>query len=149
MADLNAKNYQLIQNNPSEALPKGELNGKIKTMYDEITLSAELSVNDEILLYNLPAGARVVEALISGPSLGTTGIISLGHKANNEDAEDDDAFIASADMGGQAVKENIPAGAAGLLKKFASETQIFAKCSEASDAGSGQKIQFLISFVVD
>lgn len=149
MAQLNANNYQLTQNAPSSQLPKGELNGRVKTMFDEIVLAAELAANDEINLYKLPAGARVIEAMIVSPSLGATGILQLGHRANAELAEDADAFIASADAGGQAVKAQMPAGSAGLLKKFESETQIYSKCTELSAAGTGLTIKFLISYVVD
>lgn len=150
MAIVNAVNYQLTQNVPSEKLPKGALNGRIKTLYDYYTFpAAAFAANDEINLFSLPKGARVVEAMVIGPSLGTTGIFSLGHRANDDDDEDPDAFIAAADMGGQAAKALSPAGSAGLLKKFESETQIYAKCTEVTTAAAGLDIEFLISYVVD
>lgn len=146
----NAINYQLTQNVPSQKIPMGELNGKIRVMYDSYVFPADVfALNAEIDLGKLPAGARVIEALVKSVSLGTTGIFSLGHRANSELAEDADAFIAAADAGGQAAKALMPAGAAGLLIKFASETQVYLKCTEATDSALNDKIEVLIQYVVD
>lgn len=148
---MNADNYAKSITSPVQKIDKGELNGKTKNMYDSITLDAELALNDEILLPNLPEGARVIEAIIKSPSLGATGILSLGHKAGVTEVEDDNAFIPAADAGGQAVVEKMSGtlGNVGHFKKFGETVQLFAKCTEASAAGTGAKIEFLIQYVVD
>ncbi len=151
MADFNAKNYDLINSVPSKQADVGEVVGKMKVLFDEFTCGQNVyAISDKILVgAKLPKGARVLEAQLVSPSLGTTGIMQLGFLANGVDAEDLDAFIVSADAGGQAVKALIPAGAAGLHKKFEAETQLVINFTEASDAANGDKISVAIHYVMD
>lgn len=151
MADFNAKNYDLINSVPSKQADVGEVVGKMKVLFDEFTCGQNVyAISDKILVgAKLPKGARVLEAQLVSPSLGTTGIMQLGFLANGVDAEDLDAFIVSADAGGQAVKALIPAGAAGLHKKFEADTQCVINFTEASDSANGDKISVAIHYVMD
>lgn len=151
MADFNAKNYALINSVPAKQAEIGEVVGKMKILFDEFDCAQNVyAIADKILIgAKLPKGARVIEAQICSPSLGTTGIMQLGFLANGIDSEDLDAFIVSADAGGQAVKGQIPAGAAGLHKKFSADTQAVINFTEASDAANGLKISVSIHYVMD
>jgi hypothetical protein len=142
MATLNADNYAKSIAVPQEQLPIGDYSGKVRVLREEITLEAELAANDLILCSKLPQGARIVDALMKSPSLGTTGIIQLGISG------DVDYFIASHDAGGAAAASRM-ANEAGLLEKSEDEVQPIIKCTEASDAGTGKKIQVLISYVLE
>lgn len=148
MATLNGKNYKKVYvDKPSQKADKGEYNGHVKTLYDEITLAGDLGLGDEILLGKLPVGARVLSAVVKSPSLGSTGILDLGYKANGVDVEDQDGFVAAADAGGQAVQANGTGVAIG--KKFDAETTVFAKVTEASDLGNGLTVQAWVHYIVD
>jgi hypothetical protein len=151
MADFDAKNYSLINSVPAKQAEIGEVCGKMKILFDEFDCAQNVyAISDKILIgAKLPKGARVLEAQLVSPSLGTTGIMQLGFLANGVDAQDLDAFIVSADAGGQAVKALIPAGAAGLHKKFEAETQLVINFTEASDAATGDKISVAIHYVMD
>ena len=151
MPNFNAKNYDLINSVPAKQAEIGEVGGKMKILFDEFTAGQNVyAIADKILIgAKLPKGARVIEAQLISPSLGTTGIMQLGFLANGVDAEDLDAFIVSADAGGQAVKALSPAGAAGLHKKFAADTQVVINFTEASDAASGDLISVAIHYVMD
>ena len=150
MAIVNAINYAKTLSEPSEKQDKGDLNGRIKHYYDEYIFPADVfAANDEINLMELPAGARIIEATLWGPSLGTTGIFALGHRLSGSDVEDGDAFIAAADFRGQAAKAQMPAGSAGALKKFESAVQLYLEATEATDSAAGDKIQVSIQYVLD
>lgn len=141
MANIDAVNYAKKNAVPSEKIAPGDANGFLYHAYDEVTLLAELAVNDIIRTgIVVPAGARVVEAYVISPSLGATGILQLGTAA------DPDALIAAADAGGQAIKAMSDAGAADLEVKLAVDTNYQLKCTEVSASGTGKKIQVAVIY---
>jgi len=93
-------------------------------------------------MMKIPAGSRILDAVISSPSLGTTGIVQLGTIA------DPDRYIASADAGGQAVRAKMPAGAAGEFEELAVETQLALKCTEISTEITGI-VKVAVYYVMD
>jgi len=150
MAIVNSLNNAKISAIPSKKIEKGEFGGKVRSLFDSYVFpGAVFAANDEINLITLPKGARVVDAKIVSPSLGATGIFTLGHRANLEDAEDDNALVISADAGGQAVSASMAAASVANLKKFESETQLYLKCSEATAAANGLEIKVFVEYVLD
>lgn len=145
-------NYtKAFESNPVQIVDQGMTGGKVKCIMDSYTLpSAVIDVGDVVKIGAglLPAGARVVDATIACASLGDTGILKLGYEANGVDAADDDAFIASADAGGQAVLAKPAAGAAGIFKKLGAATQIVLGCSEIS-TNNNVEIKVAVFYVVD
>lgn len=157
MATLYSSNYTKANITANGVVGRGEQGGRIKVMYDEYTLpGVVLALNDEIVLGNLPPYARVVEAEISCASLGTTGKLSLGHRASVTPAdatinEDADAFIDEANAGGAAVTEMMTANAnlAGNKLQFGNqETTVFATCTEVS-TNTAVTIKFGVWYIVD
>jgi hypothetical protein len=143
MATLNADNYAKTIAVPQEQLPIGDHSGKVRMAYDEITLSAELAVNDLInVCGKIPEGARIVDAMIVSPSLGTTGQLQLGYSS------DADYLIALHDAGGAAAKTKM-ASEDGLLVKNEDAIQLQLKCIEASDAGATKKIKVAVFYVLE
>jgi len=143
MADFNAVNYaKAYVNVPSEKIPPGEISGGLMVAYDEYTFDADaFALNDIIKLgIKIPKGARIHEAVVIAPSLGTTGIFSLGTST------DPDALVVAADAGGQAVKAVSPAGAADLGKELTADTLYELKCTEATDAADTLKIQVWVMY---
>lgn len=74
--------------------------------------------------------------------------MKLGYEANGVDAADDDAFISSADAGGQAVMQHPNAGCAGIFKTLGAETQVVLGCSEIS-TNNNVKIDVAVFYVLD
>lgn len=154
MTDYNMDNYSAYADDSGKSDPNN-INAKVKCLYDEFTLTAELAVNDELLMHNLPEGARIIDAYIHSDQLGTTGILDLGLKAyTNKDgssvSEDSDALVASADAGGQAVLGKMAAGAAGASAEIGKGgAQVFLTCTEASDAGIGDKVRAAVFYLLD
>ena len=147
-----AANYtKAFLSTPVQMVEQGVSGGKVKCLYDTYTLpTAVINVGDVVKLgaLKLPKGAKVVDATIACASLGTTGILKLGYEANGVDAADDDAFIASADAGGQAVMAKPAAGAAGIFKTLGAETQVVLGCSEIS-TNNNVKIEVAVFYIVD
>ncbi len=131
--------------NPAVPVAQGESGGKVKCLYDSYTLpTAVIDVGDKIVMggLKLPAGARVVDATLKCASLGTTGILTLGVEGTQ------DAFIASADAGGQAVLAKPAAGAVGILNKYTTEQQVIVGCTEIS-TNNNVKIEVAVFYVLD
>ena len=137
--------------NPSEKIPAKEETGKGRYIYDSyVFLANVMAVNDTIELMKLPKGAKIMSAVVKSPSLGTTGIFDLGIKTNGVEAADADFFVASADAGGQAVQKTMFSSlAAGLFVELSAETQVLLKCTEATDAALGLKIEVVIEYSVE
>lgn len=128
----------------------GEAVGRVRSVYDEYTFPAAAFASGDVIEIGskLPAGARVVDAQVKCPSLGTTGIFTLGYAANGLDVADPDAFL-TADAGGQAVLAKPSLSSAGILKKFEAETQLILTSTEVTTAAAGLKIQVEVEFVLD
>jgi hypothetical protein len=151
MAALQGVNAAIAQDvNGAKKIPSGEHKGKERILFDEYTFLAEAANNDTLDIGGkLPAGARVVGAVVNSPDLGGTGTLNLGFSANGVDAADDDAFIAGADASGQAVLAQPGAGVAGIGKQFAADTQVQLKFVGATASATGKKIQSWIRYVLD
>jgi hypothetical protein len=119
---------------PSLKIQKGEVAGRKRLLYDKDTLAAALQVGDTIEIGHIPANSIVTDAKVFiSKSLGATGIFDLGYKANGVDAADSDAFVKSADAGGQAALQRMTYQSAGAFKRFTAETQVVLICTEVMD----------------
>lgn len=155
MATLEGVNYAKINSEPSVKVPEGETNGKPKVLYDKHVFAGDVNAIGDIIKFGglLPKGARVLEATVKCPSLGTTGILSLGWAAGADAVEAADAdgliVVAQLDAGGQAVLGKTTAASAGAGKQFAEAVQVQAIFTEASDDAAGKTIECWIEYVMD
>ena len=153
MADLNMSNRAVVVNGGK--ISPGNYNASKKGIYDELTLVAELAVNDELLMDKIPEGARIINAFVKSDSLGVTGILDLGlkayvNKAAVTIAEDQDSLVDQADAGGQKVLKNsgLNSVAIGAIVGKGG-AQPFLKCTELSTAGTGIKVIAVIEYIID
>jgi hypothetical protein len=155
MATLYTDHYsKAYVSDPSEAVDPGQVTGNVRVLYAEYTPVANvIGTADVIKLFKLPKGARVINAAVKAPSLGTTGIMTLGHAASVDAVESaaSAAFIpaASLDAGGQAVLGLPTAASTGIAKKFAAEVDVQIAFTEATDAALGDTIQAWVQYVLD
>lgn len=152
MAVLSGDNYALESASPQSKIENGAVFGKIHNLRESYTISAALADGDLIYGPMLPKGAVVIDAKLHvNATLGTGGILDLGHLAgdNGDESEDLNAFVSGVDAGGQAALGRMAAGAAGFHKKFAEAVRIVADCTESSSATSGVTIQFDISYIIN
>lgn len=151
MATLNGNNYALEVAKPQKKIENGAVYGSLHNLRESYTLVGDvLALNDEILGPILPAGAIVLDAKLKiSATLGTGGILELGHKASDNIAEDSDAFITGADAGGQAVLARPAAANVGIYKKFDEAVRTFAKVTEASSVSEDVTINWDITYVMN
>lgn len=144
MATVKGANRTKIDAVPSQKVAPGEINGRMHVAHDEYTFDADvMALNDIIdLALDIPAGARIIDAGVIAPSLGTTGQFQLGTSS------DPDALIALAECGGADCKAESPAGSADLGKELSAKTSYQLKCIEATDAADTLKIQAWIKYVL-
>ena len=153
MANTNGSNAAALAANKKAAV--GEINGHRKTMFDTVVFAtAVVAISDTFTIgAPLPKGARVLDVTVKCPSLGTTGTFHVGYAANGVDVADDDAFIVSANAGGQAVVAKPGISSAGLHKKFAAETQIIGTFTIATTAAAANTaavpMTVEVSYIVD
>lgn len=152
MAVLNGDNYSNEIASPQAKIENGAVSGKVMNLRESYTISAALADGDLIYGPKLPKGAVVIDAKLEvDATLGTGGILDLGHLAGDDglEAEDLNAFVSGVDAGGQAALGRAAAGAAGLYKQFSESVRIVADCTEASSATSGVTISFDVSYVIN
>ena len=118
--------------------------GKHRVISMEFELTSELAVNDVILGLKLPKNCLILEAKFKCPTMGATGIFSLGT------VDDKDGLIASADAGGQAVSVRDGA-ASNLIGTVVGDTapQLAIECLEITAAGIGKTIQAFVTVIVE
>lgn len=107
-------------NVPPTIVPQGEINARMKVHYDEFSHTAAPTAADTVEFLPLPAGARIHDACIIHPTLGATGLVSLGWKAGVSEAADADGFVVAGATKNQALNKFMRAtvGTAGQFKKF-------------------------------
>lgn len=144
MASYNADNYAKSIASPQEQIPVGDVSGKKRISYDEITIAAELAVNDVILVCApIPANARILSAGLLIPACGATGIVDFGIADG-----DVDYFVAGADPGAGAVNAKM-ASEAGFLIKSSAVIQPALKCSELTASAVGDVWKCYVEYVLE
>lgn len=152
MTNLSGNNYALEIASPQLKIEDGGVFGKVHNLRESYTISAALADGDLIYGPKLPKGAVVIDAKLHiSATLGTGGILTLGHLVGDSgvESEDLDAFVPATDGGGQAALGRMAASSAGLYKKFAEAVRIVADCTEASSVTSGVTISFDISYIIN
>lgn len=146
-----AKATKELVNKPSEKIEAVYNRGKVRFLYDEITFSGEVALNDVIKMFEIPENALVKNVRVISPDLGTTGAFKIGWAASEDAAEaaDDDGFFtaASLDFVGGAEDQEIANSVAGFLKKFASKVRVQLECTQATDAADGLTLKLMAEII--
>lgn len=143
MATLYSNQYQdAFVDVPSDFIRSGDVSGEVKIMYMDFTVPAVApTANDVFKLGKIPKGARILDAVLSFPDLGTTGVLELGYAADAAAVEtaDDNAFLASVDVNAAAdtVSMTDQVNMVGLGKLFSAECDLELKVTTAWTATSG------------
>ncbi len=134
---------------PSGKVGIGEANGRVRIAYDEWAVpAAVIAINSTVDLFELPKGARVLNAFVSAPDQGTTGTGKLGWLASPDldsagvtlEAADDDALVVSIDFKANAATTQgarTTDRAACMGHKMLGKVRAQLTITEAFDAGTG------------
>ena len=144
MATIKGVNATKIAAEPKQFVAPGQAGGKIQVIYDTYTVTAAIDTTDFLLMGSkIPAGARVVDAIVKSSDLGGTGDINVGWLVSDDavEAADADGFFAALDVNAVADGYSMIGSAfgnnAGLFKKFESSVQAVIAPSEITTATSG------------
>lgn len=150
---LNATN--VLQTNPPAQCGIGEVNGRVRMLYDKYTFTAAITTSDALYMgAKIPKGARILNCIIKSADLGTTGDINVGWAASSDgvEAADADGFFAALDVNAAATSADLINSSfrniVGLMKKFTAEVQVVIVPSENTTATSGS-IEIAIMYVID
>jgi hypothetical protein len=143
---------------PSNKIKRGDQSGEVKHLFFDYQVTAAPANGDVLKLGKLPKGARVVEACLSFPDLGTAGSLNMGWAASAElivdsvtpvEAADADGFLAAVDVATAADTVLMSSGAnlAGLGKAFDAEVDVQIDIATAWTATSGT-IKGYLTYVV-
>jgi len=136
---------------PAQKIAVTDQHGRMRVAHDEISLTALLALNDEVIFMELPAGAKLYEAEISTDDLGTTGVLDVGWEASSEggEAADQDGIFAALDVNSAAVaRQKMANSVAGFQKTFTEKVRIKAVATTATTAASGD-IKLTLYYTVD
>lgn len=156
MATLYGDQYQdAYVDKPSTKIRKGDVSGDVKFMYFTYTITAAPTNGDVVKLGKLPAGARVVDALLQFPDLGTAGAVNLGWNGgtNSLETADADSLLVNVDVNtardGASMKQQMEAGGAnaGFLYELLDEVDVQIDVATAWTVTSGT-IKGYIQYVV-
>lgn len=134
---------------PISKLEPKEYQGMVRRIFADITLGAELAVNDIVKLCKLPANAAIIEARIVAPG-GLSGTLQLGWSAGSAglEAADNDGIIPNL-SGSAAIDSSMAWSAPAFNKRFVESVDIELLASVATTGFSGDKIQFELRYIVD
>lgn len=134
---------------PKINLSPDKLNGRIRRIYAEFTLTAEILASgaNDLTLAKLPANAVIIEARLIAPG-GSAGTLALGWLAGDSEAADSDGIMAAI-AGNSAVDEVLEWTDAAFNKRFSEEVDIVLSSTVDSAGWSGDKVELELRYVID
>jgi hypothetical protein len=145
MAEFKGVHKTYIDSVPSVKVPPGDNGGKLRAIYDEFTITEDMS-GDTLLMGSLiPKGARVHQVAIYSTDLGTI-TADVGWQASEElsagsavEAADADGFFDGVDLGAAEdthLMTEVLGSRPGIFKKFSAAVQpviLFNTTTDATD----------------
>ena len=151
MSNFSGANYAKSISVPIDKIDAGQMNSRVKFIYDSYAYTAAFTTADEILSMDIPEGAFIVDAFINATDGGGTGKLTLGHKASadaSSESEDDDAFVVECDCGAAASYDKAIVSSAKLMASMSKACQLFVACTESTTATTGT-IEFGVWYTLE
>ncbi len=151
MAEFKGVNKTYIDSVPPVKVPKGESYGIKRVLYDEFTITEDMSGDTVLMGSKIPAGARVHQATLYSPDMGTvTADIGWLISDDGVEAADTDGFFDGVDIGAAAdtfLMTEVLGTVPGIFKQFASPVQVQVLFNTTT--GTSGTIKLAIEYVVD
>lgn len=146
---------KLLVDVPAQQLDAGDAGGRVRSIYDKYTLTADLASADVIKMgAKIPAGARVIECILKCADLDASGgTLDVGWEASADAVEsaNTSGFYSNVDVATAAdvfLASQNAASPAGIMKKFSSAVQPIITVDGDTDATTGD-IELVILYIVD
>jgi hypothetical protein len=152
MADQNSNQYaSAYVTEPRGKLDPNELNGRVRNIFADITLSAEIATTDTVFLHRLPANSTIKSCRLFAPG-GTAGTLDLGWNASADGGEAADPNGLLPGIAGNAAVDltmDLSNQQAGYRKKFSEPVDIILSTSVLSAGWSGDLVQLELEYIID
>lgn len=152
MTRFYGSNASLGQGEPKQRVDSRDQNGRVMVMRDEYTFPAEIAANDDIIFgRKLPAGAKVIDAILDSPAIAGLTDMDLGWLDNGVDGVDLDGFLDGIDISSAKRQHMDDAqGRPGQYKQFSEETEVVLTANAGpSTTATGKKVQVEIRYVMN
>jgi len=150
MANFYSNQYQsAFVTEPKGKLAPAELNGRVRRIFADVTLGAEITTADSLFVAKLPSNAVVMQAHVVAPG-GTGGTLALGWAAGLNEVADADGLVAGI-AGNAAVNEkrDLSASEAFASKRFSEDVDLILSASVDSVGWTGDLVKVEILYVID
>lgn len=134
----------LVTNSASTA--SHGLSGNIKCMYAEVACTAAPSTSDTLNFFDLPAGARVLLAVLESTDMDTNGSPTL--TINVGDSGDPDRIFAASTVG-QAGTLSTAIAVTGFGNQYTSKTRITGVANANAATGAAGTLYLTVFYVVE
>jgi len=137
-----------------EDVPQGklfphEINGRMRRMFIDVVLGAEITAVDPLFMQKLGKGIVISKAKIHIPA-GTSGTLNLGWDAGLNEVADNDGLMAALNASALISNEaNIASGEPAINKRFAGEVNLILSASVDTVGLAGTLIKLEIEYVID
>ena len=155
MATVYGVNATNLQNQTIAQLSEqGEYHGRLRVIYDEFTLTADLASGDVIRMGGkIPSGARIIDVIFYTDNIDASGgTVDIGWLASDDavEAADADGFMDDVAVTAAAafLMSDDEGTRPGLFKRFTADCQAAITVDGDTDASSGS-VKLCIKYVVD
>lgn len=151
MATFKGVNKTYIDTVPSVKVPPGEQGGKVRVIYDEFTVTEDMS-GDIIQMGGLiPKNARIIQVTLYSTDLGTvTADVGWDASADGVEGGDQDGFFDGVDVGAAEdtfLMTEVLGSRPGIFKKFAAACQ--ASILINTTTGTSGSIKLCIEYILE
>ena len=140
MTAFSGVNYAKAISVPIDKIDAGQMNSRVKFIYDSYVYSAAFTTSDTVLSQSIPEGAFIVDAFVMATDGGGTGKFTLGHAASADgtsETADADSLVVECDCGAGAALAKAVVTSAKLMASFSKACQLVLACTEDTTATSG------------
>lgn len=143
MADFLSDQQKNTAAVPKVFNPIADTNGRVRTSYAKFTSGEVLAQNDRILLFKLPAGARVIRWASRNEAFGASVVLDIGTDDNGDLIADGVDVAAAGSDEGLSLSWEVLAGATGGV-----EVPIYATLAGANPADNAD-LEVLVLWTLD
>ena len=142
--------YQKAYNDePQGKLFPHEINGRMRRMFIDVVLGAEITAANPLFMQKLGKGVVISKAKLHIPA-GTSGTLNLGWSAGLDEVADDNGLMVALNAAALISNEaNIASGEVGINKRFAGQVDLILSASVDSVGLTGNLVKLEIEYVID
>ena len=154
MANENSTQFEAAYVNPSKTeLKPHELNGRVRSIFADVTVSSEKAVGEQIFMCKLPANSVIKSARVNvGAGSATAGTLVLGWNAGERyEAADNNGLLTAVDptAAGTSAADAFTGNPGLMPKRFQEEVDIILEATVLTVGMTGDVLKLELEYIVD